>query len=437
MKKYDAVIIGAGIGGIAAGVKLVLAGYKPLILEKQNVIGGRYYAGDYKGYRLTTGAWFVNSDRGAIMQLAKDAGVESKVEIGEAPTPYWKYWIDGKYCEMPEKGGVKALISMVEEPDEAARIANILTKALRWQEPSDNMSFKEWLSAYTSNEKIFKMYDMALCDVTGVRTNAIPAGEFIRILRYIGAAGSKWVLPRGHLGPLVDALADVIKSKGGELWTKTRVKKIIVDDMVVKGVVIEKDGKEMEIESQVVINNASPQDMVKLAGEQNFDKGYLKRIQDMRASVLINIYWACDRPIVDYRGIILFPLEDPPFIAVDYALTWPDLAPEGKYTLLVGGSTVSGLEVDTNKDIEDLKNIVYKHYPVLKEHGEVLVVQVFQKTWPYVWAIPGDDVENKSPVENLYTVGDGAKPQGTVVADGVVEGAKLIVEDIKRRIKPI
>lgn len=434
MKKYDAVIVGAGIGGIAAAVKLVLAGYKPLILEKQNVIGGRYYAGDYKGYRLTTGAWFVNSDKGVIMQLAKEAGVESRINIAPAPIPYWKYWIDGKYYDMPEKGGVKAVLSMVAEPDEVARISNILTKALRWQEPSDNISFREWLSQYTNNEKIFKMYDLAICDVTGVRTDAVPAGEFIRILRYIGSAGSRWVLPKGHLRGLVDAFVDVIKANGGELWTKSRVKKILVKDLTARGVIVERDGKEMEIESQVVINNSGPRDMVRIAGEENFDKGYIKRVQKMKSSTLINIYWRCNKPVVDYAGIHCFPLEDPPFIAVDYSLTWRDLAPEGKYTLLAGGSTLSGQ--DTKKDLEHLEETVYRHFPVLREYGEVLVAQTFHKTWPYVWAIPGYDIENKTPIENLYVVGDGAKPRGTVVADGVVEGVKLVLEDIKRRIKP-
>ena len=436
MKKYDAVIVGAGIAGIAAGVRLVLAGYKPLILEKQDVIGGRYYAGDYKGYTLTTAAWYITGGNGPVMQLAKEIGADSKVEIASAPVPYWKYCIDGEYYEMPEKGGAKGMLSLVAEPDEVENISKVMTRATRWQEPSDNITFKEWISAYTDNKNIIKMYDMSCHNVTGVSVDVVPAGEFVRIMKHLGMWGSQWNLPRGHVGPLIDAFVDVIKANGGELWTKARVKKIIVEDMVAKGVIVEKDGKEISIEAQVVINNTPPKDIINLAGEENFDKGYLKRINEMKASGMVNIYWKCDKPVVDFRGPICFPLEEPSFIVVDYSLTWPDLAPEGKYTLLAGWGLPFNPE-NIEQEIKKREEQIYKFYPVLKEHGEILVVQVFRKSWPCVWAIPGYDIENKSPIENLYVVGDGAKPDSTVVAEGAVVGANQVVEDIKKRFKPL
>ena len=436
MKKYDAIIIGAGIAGLAAGVRLVLDGYKPLILEKQDVVGGRYYAGDYKGYRLTTAAWYISGPNGPIIKLAREAGVESHMEIASAPKPPWKYYIDGEYVAMPEKGGATGMLSLVAGPEEVAKISIPLTKAFRWQEPSDNITFREWLLTHTDNERIIKMYDMTCHNITGVFTDSVPAGEFIRIMRSAGSWGSGWLLPRGHIGPLIDGFVDVIKAKGGELWTKARVKEIIVGDLAAKGVIVEHDGKEMEIEAQVVINNAAPREMVKMAGENNFDKGYLKQIQEMKPGEMINIYWACDKPVLDYRGPICFPLENPPFIVVDYVLTWPDLAPEGKYTLLA----LWGLPLvpyDIEKEIKEKLEQTYQFYPVLKEHGEVLVVQVFRDSWPGIWALPGYDIENKSPIENLYVVGDAAKPRGTVVAEGAVEGSNLVVEDIKKRFKPL
>lgn len=435
MNKYDAIIIGAGIGGVAAGVRLVLAGYKPLILEKQNVIGGRYYSGDYKGYRLTTAAWYVTGDNGPVMQLAKDSGVESKVEIGYAPLPYWKYYIDGEYLAMPEKGGAKGMLSLVAGDEEVTKVAKAMTRATRWQEPGDNITFREWISEFTDNERIIKMYDMAIHNVTGVFTDSVPAGEFIRIIKHLGMWGSRWRLPKGHVGPLIDAFVDVIKSNGGDLWTKARVKKIIVEDLTAKGVIAEIDGKEMTIEAPVVINNSAPKVMVQLAGKENFDKGYLKRIDEMKPGDMLNIYWKTDKPVFDYYGPICYPLEKHPFIAVDYTLMFPDLAPEGKNTILA----LWGLfpPYDIKKEIDEKLDQIYTLYPVLKEHGEVLVAQVFRGSWPGIWALPGYDIENKSPVENLYVVGDGAKPRGTVVAEGAVAGANLVVEDIKKRFKPL
>ena len=40
MKKYDCVVIGAGNGGLAAAVKILLAGKSCLVCEKHNIPGG-------------------------------------------------------------------------------------------------------------------------------------------------------------------------------------------------------------------------------------------------------------------------------------------------------------------------------------------------------------------------------------------------------------
>ena len=40
MKKYDAIIIGAGNGGLIAGITLLKKGYSVLITEQYNNVGG-------------------------------------------------------------------------------------------------------------------------------------------------------------------------------------------------------------------------------------------------------------------------------------------------------------------------------------------------------------------------------------------------------------
>jgi phytoene desaturase len=52
---YDAIIIGAGLAGIAAGLRLRKRGAKVLVLEKNNYVGGKMNQHDMEGYRFDTG----------------------------------------------------------------------------------------------------------------------------------------------------------------------------------------------------------------------------------------------------------------------------------------------------------------------------------------------------------------------------------------------
>jgi len=436
--KYDAAIIGAGIGGLAAAARLADAGYTTIILEKQDVLGGRYTAGDYRGYRIQNAAYYIVHPNGPVIQLLKDLGVLSQIEIASAPQPYLEYRIDGKDYPLPKKGGALALLPEIASAEESERVQNAFRSALRWQEPVDGVSAKDWLSEYTANKKIHQVFNMMCLGAGGNVLSEVPAREFVRIIKCYGKYGGEWVLPRGHLRTLVDAVVGAIKSLGGEIRTKTRVKQIVVDKMMVKGVVAEtEDGKELEIAANVVINDCSPHEMIRMAGENNFDKGYLKKVQGMKPVELFNVIWGCEKPMFEWPGVINFPQYDNPchgFYALDFSLTWRDIAPQGKYTLWAGFFLPA--EYDIRKEIERGIRQCKENFPELERHGEILLVEVFRKTWPGLWATCGTDLEQKTPIENLYVVGDGAKPSGHTMAEGVTEGAKLAVEDIKTRIKP-
>ena len=435
--KYDVAIIGGGIGGLAAAARLAAAGYKPIILEKQEVLGGRYTAADYKGYRITSAAYYIVHPDGPVIQLLRDMGVESQVEIAPAPEPYLKYRIDGKDHPIPRKGGTLALLPTVAGVEEAERVQAAFRRAMRWQEPVDEISFGDWLSQYTDNKKIHQVFNMMCMGASGGVLSSTPAGDFIRVIRAYGKYGGAWVLPRGHLKPLVDAVVGAIKSRGGEIRIRTKVKQILIDGLRVRGVLAEADGKGLEIEAKAVISDCSPHDMIKMAGEENFDKGYLNKVQQIKTAEMFNIIWGCDKPMFDWPGVINFAQYDDfyhVFYSMDFSLTWRDLAPEGKYMLWAG--FILPPEYDIKKEIERGIRQCKENFPDLEKQGELLLVQVFRKTWPGLWATGGSDLGQRTPVENLYVVGDGAKPSGYCMAEGVTEGARLAVEDIKGRIKP-
>src|SRR5450759_4264337 len=86
MSDYDAVVVGAGLGGLSAATFLSKAGKKVLLLERHRVPGG--YASSFKRGRfefeisLHALSGIGSADnRGPLWKLFGETGVSKKVEI--------------------------------------------------------------------------------------------------------------------------------------------------------------------------------------------------------------------------------------------------------------------------------------------------------------------------------------------------------------------
>ena len=52
MTKYDVIIVGGGAGGLATATLLAKSGRKPLLLEKNDGVGGKARTFEKKGFKL-------------------------------------------------------------------------------------------------------------------------------------------------------------------------------------------------------------------------------------------------------------------------------------------------------------------------------------------------------------------------------------------------
>ena len=84
-RTYDAVVIGAGNGGLAAAIRILQGGFSCLLLEKHNLPGG--FATSFKRGRFEFEASlhelndFGSPDApGDIRTLFRDLGVEEKID---------------------------------------------------------------------------------------------------------------------------------------------------------------------------------------------------------------------------------------------------------------------------------------------------------------------------------------------------------------------
>ena len=106
----------------------------------------------------------------------------------------------------------------------------------------------------------------------------------------------------------------------------------------------------------------------------------------------------------------------------------PSLAPAGKHLTMahqcVEWKNMSRLEEEIDIGLKDLEEIFSgKDY-------EVLLVQSYSDGWPVNRSPSGADLNNKTPIKDLYVVGDGAKGKGGIEVEGVALGVKNALKEI-------
>jgi hypothetical protein len=79
-------------------------------------------------------------------------------------------------------------------------------------------------------------------------------------------------------------------------------RKIVMKNGKVKSVVIRKEEDEVEIETQVVISDTGPKKTVEMAGKDNFESGYVKKVEELKPCPIITFLIASDQPLVDLNG---------------------------------------------------------------------------------------------------------------------------------------
>jgi phytoene dehydrogenase-like protein len=198
MEHWDALIIGAGMGGLCVAARLVAAGKRVLVLEKSGYLGGRCSHRDRDGVRVTTGAIMIPmAEHNATREPFDLLGVPlAMIEL----TGRMRYRLrHGDFDQQQSGGGLRGLIAFAFDGDEAgARTLFDAFVAAMKVVPPDTLTFKAWLDAATGNPDVKDLFQGFCAALIGTNMHEIPAGEFFRFMRYSSRGSRFGMAPAGN-----------------------------------------------------------------------------------------------------------------------------------------------------------------------------------------------------------------------------------------------
>ncbi len=335
---HDIIIIGAGHNGLVTAAYLARAGYKVLVLERRDILGGCCITEElWPGFKVSTAAYVNSLLRPEIIRDLdlKKNGFEMLPRSPSSFTPF----PDGRYLMMgPDRAMTLREIAKFSQKDAAAypKYEDMLTRVADFIEPLLTQTPPDPFGGLGSLWKLGKLglgfrglgrdtATEAVEILTGaarpildrwfesqelkatIATDAVigafappsqPGTAYVLFHHVMGECNGVrgvWGYVRGGMGTISNCIATAAKNHGADIRTNTDVGRILVADGRVQGVAL-KDGTEFRAKRIASCADANVT-FLKLMEEKELPADFLdqvRRIDYSSATVKINV--ALDRP---------------------------------------------------------------------------------------------------------------------------------------------
>jgi len=491
--EYDALVIGSGVGG--CGVAALLArdfGKRVLVLEKAPHIGGRVASYTGKGDKVTIDGLELDA-LGFKKSLADSRCWVSYCEP-DLKTMFKKGLLDGYTFEngghglfWGNKSRCRLLLDHLGKPvdmpvnkglgyvdaDRNFEIYQVEPRSpYRWQSEQGykatlsalrqmgslsmeecaaamNTDVQTWLEerGLAENEEAYTYIKVVMaCQNAMAEPRIAPAGDFLGYMAI--ARDIKMNLHSGSVATVGEpgcmaiplGMEQALNQGGGEIWRRTLVEEVIIENGKVRGVMIRnKQGQYETLEAPVVICNIPPKHIFNVLHPRHFPATWVDLLQNkfwsaglLSASIgLKNNVW--EQYGVDERSFIWMPgiIRQEGYIGAVDMVMWnmaacAKRAPEGKRDFIFS-TALTDKEMRNPQKVTRIVNFCMEWFKRTfkdwKENVEFVLWTPSDEAYGNWRPVGEERPEIKSPyVDGLYFVGD---QYGKRLWGGGVDGASL------------
>jgi phytoene dehydrogenase-like protein len=467
----EAIVIGAGLGGLLSAAQLAQRGKQVVVLERLPHSGGRFTAKNFQGAQVSTGAVHMVpfGSSGVLSQMLQHLQIPHHLFDADV---FGSFHVYGRQYRSRGLLGILRFLGPRQSWWFLRMGYLMFIRPLPEQER--NLPFNLWLERHINvkrNAQLVAFFQSISRFALSLELSQVSTGEVIQTTKNMLRFGAPGIV-QGGCGELTHQLTQMVHAQGGKICLAHEVLQILQEDGQVVGVRVRDKERKIErvLRTSLIVSDIGPRATDALLHNQRItqadalkpkpappDIALTARLshetlspthetphivgtgpspvrplplhtQLYQEAVGLKVHILSDVSLIPHKGI-MYCLDTQRIAGiVQPTNSDPSLAPAGKH-LLISHQVIQSNNVDEERALA-LADLHMLFGETFEKHCRILTMGTYRGEWPVNRMAQGEDLPSQTALKGLYLVGDAVKPSGYLMVEGVAQSVNTLLDTL-------
>ena len=452
-ERVDAIVIGAGLGGLLSAAQLAQRGQHVVVLERLSHSGGRFTAKNLHGVQVSTGAVHMVpfGSSGVLSQVLQRLHIPHHLFDADV---FGSFHVYGR--QYRSRGLLGVLRFLGARQFWWFLWLGYLMFIRRLPAQEQQLPFDRWLECHINvqhNPQLVAFFQSMSRFTLSLELSQVTISEIVHVTKNMLRFGAPGIV-QGGCAELTNQLSKAVCAHGGKIYLSHEVLQIMEEDGQIVGVRVRDKEKDVErvFHAPLVVSDIGPRATDALLHNRRITQAQLLKARQERSQPLDNTNEPSTRGDWDQEAVglkvhVLSDISLIPHKGIMYCLDTqriagmvqptnsdPSLAPEGKH-LLISHQVIQSQNLNEERALAlaDLQMLFGKE--IFEQHCRILTIGTYRGEWPVNRIAQGEDLQPQTAWKGLYLVGDAVKPSGYLMVEGVAQSVNLFLDALAEQEK--